>query len=239
MNNKDAKVTAVILAAGKGRRMQSTVQKQYMLLNGRPVLYYALQCFQNSEVDDIILVTGPDEMEYCRQEIVKAYGFTKVRCVIQGGAERYESVYNALAVVEDADYVMIHDGARPLLTCEMISASIESVKRHGACTVAVPAKDTIKEVSENGFGIRTLDRSRLWNVQTPQTFELELLKKAYHKMMENGDTDITDDTMIVERYLGHSVEMVFGSYSNIKITTPEDMGMAEYLMKNMEKSVLE
>ncbi len=226
------KVTAIILAAGKGSRMHSTVQKQYMMLDGYPVVYYALKSFQDSEVDDIILVTGKDEITYCEQEIVKAYGFDKVSRVISGGTERYESVYNALSATEDTAYVIIHDGARPFVDLEMIHDSIFHVKEHGACTVAVPVKDTIKEVAENGFGIRTLDRRLLWNVQTPQAFSYDLIKTAYLKMMENGDIDVTDDTMIVERYMGHSVKVIQGSYYNIKLTTPEDMEIAEFLVKN-------
>lgn len=225
------KITAIVLAAGKGSRMKSTVQKQYMMLDGYPVIYYALKCFQDSEVDDIILVTGKDEIAYCKQEIVKAYGLDKVKQIVAGGAERYESVYNALAAVEDAKYVIIHDGARPFVTLEMIHESIYYVREHGACTVAVPVKDTIKEVAENGFGIRTLDRRLLWNVQTPQTFFYDLIKTAYLKMMENGDSSVTDDTMIVEQYMGHSVKMIYGSYCNLKLTTPEDMEMAEFLLK--------
>lgn len=231
MANRPERVTAIILAAGKGSRMRSTVQKQYMMLDGRPVVYYALKCFQDSEVDDIILVTGKDEITYCEQEIVKAYGFDKVSQIIPGGAERYESVYNALSAIEDTAYVMVHDGARPFVNREMIHDSICHVKEHGACTVAVPVKDTIKEVAPNGFGVRTLDRQTLWNVQTPQTFSYDLIKTAYLKMMENGVIDVTDDTMIVERYMGHSVRVIHGSYHNLKLTTPEDMEIAEFLVK--------
>lgn len=235
MTEKNKKVTAIILAAGKGSRMHSTVQKQYMMLDGYPVVYYAIKCFQDSEVDDIILVTGKDEVDYCRQEIVKAHGLDKVSRIVSGGAERYESVYNALSAAEDTEYVMIHDGARPFVSLDMVHESIRYGKEHGACTVAVPVKDTIKEVAENGFGIRTLERSLLWNIQTPQTFSYDLIKTAYLKMMENGDTDVTDDTMILERYMGHSVKVILGSYYNIKITTPEDMEIAEFFMKNRLK----
>lgn len=223
------KVTAVVLAAGRGSRMRSSLQKQFMMLHGYPVVYYALKSFQDSVVDDIVLVTGAGEIEYCQQEIVKKYGLDKVSQVISGGKERYESVYQAIAAIQDAAYVMIHDGARPFITEDMIERSITAVKEHGACTVAVPVKDTIKEVAPNGFGIKTLDRSVLWNVQTPQTFTHTLIKSAYLKMMEQGDTDVTDDTMIVERYMGHSVKVIMGDYNNLKITTPEDMKMAEYL----------
>lgn len=223
------KVTAVVLAAGRGSRMHSSLQKQFMMLHGYPVVYYALKSFQDSVVDDIVLVTGAGEIEYCQQEIVKKYGLDKVSQVISGGRERYESVYQAIAAIQDAAYVMIHDGARPFITEDMIERSITAVKEHGACTVAVPVKDTIKEVAPNGFGIKTLDRSALWNVQTPQTFTHTLIKSAYLKMMEQGDTDVTDDTMIVERYMGHSVKVIMGDYNNLKITTPEDMKMAEYL----------
>lgn len=223
------KVTAVVLAAGRGSRMRSSLQKRFMMLHGYPVVYYALKSFQDSVVDDIVLVTGAGEIEYCQQEIVKKYGLDKVSQVISGGKERYESVYQAIAAIQDAAYVMIHDGARPFITEDMIERSITAVKEHGACTVAVPVKDTIKEVAPNGFGIKTLDRSVLWNVQTPQTFTHTLIKSAYLKMMEQGDTDVTDDTMIVERYMGHSVKVIMGDYNNLKITTPEDMKMAEYL----------
>lgn len=236
MATERGKITAIVLAAGKGSRMQSTVQKQYMMLEGYPVIYYSLKVFQESEVDDIILVAGEEEISYCRQEIIKAYGFDKVKQIVAGGMERYESVYNALAAIEDTEYVMIHDGARPFVTLEMIHESICYAKEHGACTVAVPVKDTIKEVAENGFGIRTLDRKILWNVQTPQTFSYNLIKTAYLKMMEDGNVDVTDDTMIVERYMGHSVKIIQGNYSNLKLTTPEDMKMAEFLVKTSTKN---
>ena len=225
-----AKVTAIVLAAGRGSRMESAVQKQYLMLGNSPVIYYSLKCFHDSEVDDIVLVVGQDEIAYCEKEIVKAYNFSKVSKIIAGGSERYESVYNAIMALEETEYVLIHDGARPFVTKEMITQSIQGVKNHGACTVAVPVKDTIKEESNNGFGEKTLDRKKLWNVQTPQSFQVELLRKAYLQMMSSGDTDITDDTMIVERYMGHSVKVLMGDYQNIKITTPEDMKIAEIFL---------
>lgn len=227
------KIAAIVLAAGKGKRMQSNVQKQYLLLENKPVLYYSLMCFQKSMVDEIILVVGNDEIEYCKKEIVKEYDLTKVTKIVAGGDERYESVYHGLDALEDVDYVLIHDGARPFVTQEMINASIQAVKEHGACTVGMPVKDTIKVVSKNGFGESTPDRSTLWQIQTPQTFDVKLIKQAYLKMMSAGDTDITDDTMIVERYAGQSIKVIEGDYRNIKITTPEDMDIAEMFLKKV------
>lgn len=223
-------VTAIVLAAGKGSRMRSNIQKQYMELKGYPVLYYSLKCFQESEVMDIILVVGEGEQEFCQRKIVEKYGFSKVSQIITGGKERYDSVYKGLLAADHADYVMIHDGARPFVNQAMIKVSIEQAEKYDFCTVGVPTKDTIKTVADDGMSEQTLDRSKLWNVQTPQTFLRSELIKAYDFMQQAKDTMITDDTMIVERYLQRQVKMVMGDYNNIKITTPEDIALAEFLL---------
>ena len=222
-------VTAIVLAAGQGRRMNSKIQKQFMLLQNKPVLYYSLHCFQESEVDQIILVTGETEIEYCQKEIVEKYGFSKVKSIVPGGKERYDSVEQGLNCIEDG-IVLIHDGARPFVTQDMIRQSVITAKEAGACTIGVPVKDTIKVVDENQYGIETPDRKTLWQIQTPQTFQVPLIKKAYDCMRQSEMGNITDDTMLVEQYCGVRTKMIKGSYQNLKITTPEDLVLAEALL---------
>jgi len=224
-------ITAIVLAAGQGRRMHSKVQKQFLLLDGKPVLYYALKCFEESDVSRIILVTGESEIRYCREQIVETYGFCKVTDIIAGGAERYDSVEQGLNLISDG-IVLIHDGARPFLTQKMIRDSIRTAREHGACTVGMPVKDTIKVVNADGFGIDTPDRKLLWQIQTPQTFQVPLIQRAYQCMRQAIPESITDDTMLVERYCDTSVKVIEGDYRNIKITTPEDMILAESLIKS-------
>lgn len=226
------KITAIVLAAGVGSRMKSNVPKQFMELNGQPIMYYSLKAFQESEVSRIVLVTNPEYIEECRNDIVEKNHFDKVTAIIAGGSERYWSVWNGLSEAMDSDYVLIHDAARPCLTQKMIKDSIEAVKKWGACTVGVPVKDTIKVVDENNWSIDTPERKLLWQIQTPQSFCLKDLVLAYEKMRESGDADITDDTMIIERYLNKKTKIIMGDYCNIKVTTPEDMGVAELFKKN-------
>ncbi len=227
-------VTAIVLAAGSGSRMNQKKEKQFLLLDGKPVLYYSLRTFEASIVDEIILVTKEKDIDYCRQEIVEKYGFTKVRRIVSGGKERYDSVQRGLKAADKRNnIIMIHDAARPFVTNRMILDSISAARRYKACTVAVPVKDTIKVVDEYEFGVETPDRSTLYIIQTPQTFDKGLLREAYDRLRISGDKDITDDTMIVERYLDQRVKMVEGSYKNIKITTPEDMPVAEALLSSL------
>lgn len=227
------KITAIVLAAGKGSRMRSDIQKQFMLLGEYPVVYYSLKMFEESRVDNIILVTGEQDIEYCRHHIVEKYGFSKINHIVAGGKERYESVYNALKVITESDYVMIHDGARPFITDKMIEESIEAVKRFDACTVGMPVKDTIKLIDDECFGIETPDRRYVYQIQTPQTFRKELLSDCYNKLERDKNIAVTDDTMVVERYSGRKSKVLVGSYTNIKITTPEDIKIAEIFLKNM------
>lgn len=225
------KVTAVVLAAGSGRRMNSSVHKQYMMLAGKPVLYYALKAFEESEVTDIVLVVGQGEIEYCRQRIVDKYGFRKVKAIVEGGRERYNSVYAGLVAAPETDYVLIHDGARPFVDEDMIKRSIDGAKCYQACVVGMPVKDTIKVVGEDGVAKGTPDRRTLWQIQTPQSFSYPLILDAYAKMIAEADCAVTDDAMVLEQVTGRRVRVIEGSYQNIKITTPEDLLVAEAYLK--------
>jgi 2-C-methyl-D-erythritol 4-phosphate cytidylyltransferase len=228
------KTTAIVLAAGQGKRMNSSVHKQYLLIKGKPVLYYALKAFDDSLVDDIILVTGKDEINYCQDKIINKYGFKKVRAIVVGGRERYHSVYNGIKAISwECDYIFIHDGARPFVTCEIIERAYSQVCRSNACIVGMPVKDTIKISDADGFVADTPKRSDVWQVQTPQVFEKKLIETAYEKLMDNEEVllsdgiSITDDAMVVEYFEKAKVKLVQGSYENIKITTPEDLKIAE------------
>lgn len=241
MENKQNKTAAIVLAAGQGKRMQSAVAKQFLLLNNEPVICHALHAFEESSVEAIVLVTGADEIEYCREEIVKKYGFSKVAKIVAGGKERYHSVYEGLCalsdIIEEDGIVLIHDGARPMVTEEIIVRTIEAAKEYGACVAAMPVKDTIKVVDADRFAIMTPDRSTLWQMQTPQTFTYSLVYEAYQKLLsdETYQKGITDDAMVVESMCGRRVKMVEGSYENIKVTTPEDMIIAESFLKKGKK----
>lgn len=231
MNNQEKNVV-ILLAAGQGKRMNSDVPKQYLLLGDRPVLFYALETFQKAEcIDKIILVVGSGQISYCQKEIIDKYGFTKVSKIIEGGAERYLSVYCGIKEAMDADNIFIHDGARPFVDMEMIDTALEGVRKWGACTVGVPVKDTIKVVNEEGFAKYTPDRDYVWAVQTPQVFKREILVEAYEKLMSTNEIQVTDDTIVVEQMLGAQVKLVQGSYKNIKITTPEDLIVGERYLK--------
>lgn len=225
------KVTAIVLAAGRGSRMQSEVQKQYMMLAGKPVVVHCLEQFEKSDVDEIVLVTREDEMEYCKEKIAKEYHLTKIKKIVVGGKERYESVYRALEEMEDCQYVFIQDGVRPCITQKIIQACMENVREYGTCIIGMPVKDTIKVVDKNDFAKDTPERSTLWQIQTPQCFVYEEIKLAYEKMMASSKESITDDAMVMEQFGDRRVKLVRGSYENIKITTPEDMEIAEIFLK--------
>ena len=230
------KSTAIVLAAGQGKRMNSKVQKQFLLIKGKPVLYYSLSCFQKSrEIEEIIVVTGKDSINFCKQEIIEAYGFSKVKAVIAGGRERYDSVYAGLCACEDSDYVFIHDGARPFLTEDMIRRGKEAVLASGACVIGMPSKDTIKIADENGMVASTPRRSLVWNIQTPQIFSYTAIREAYEEARQQNMADITDDAMVMERFGNMKIKLVEGSYENIKITTPEDILVAEKILEKIQK----
>lgn len=231
--------TAILLAAGQGKRMGTKVQKQFLELNGKPVLWYSLAVFESSPViDNIILVTGADQIGYCQREIVEKYGFSKVDTVTAGGEERYLSVWEGLKAMEDASgrvegtdgYVFIHDGARPFVTGEILERAYDAVEKYQACAVGMPAKDTIKIADETGFVAATPKRSLVWTIQTPQAFSASLIREAYEKLLASGRTDVTDDACVVEAMTEIRVKLVEGSYDNIKLTTPEDLKLSLALL---------
>ena len=229
------KITAIVLAAGSGSRMKSKTKKQFMEIKGKPVIWYSLFEFEKSRVDEIILVTGKEDIDYCKKEIVEKYNLKKIKNVVAGGSERYESVYNGLKEVT-GNIVLIHDGARPLINNEIIERSIEGTIKSDACVVGVPVKDTIKRANKEGYIIDTPNRSELWITQTPQSFKTDLVKMAYKKMkeeLEKGNTtlNITDDAMVVEEFATNQVRFVQGDYKNIKVTTPEDIDIAELFIE--------
>ena len=225
--------TAIVLAAGQGKRMHSKVQKQFLEIQGYPVLYYSLRCFQESPlIQDIILVTGEESISYCKEEIVQKYGFTKVSAVIPGGKERYDSVYAGLCECRDCEYVLIHDGARPFVTEEILKRGLQKVKETGACVIGMPSKDTVKLSDEEGYVKETPNRKCVWTIQTPQIFLYSLIREAHDSIRQKDMSKITDDAMVVEQETGAKVALAEGSYQNIKITTPEDMKTAEAFLED-------
>ena len=210
--------------------------KQYLEIDGKPVLYYSLHAFEQSKIiDEIILVVGENQSEYCKDEIVSKYGISKVKKIVEGGAERYHSVWNGLQEVEGEGYIFIHDGARPFIHEEIINRAYKDVQNCKACVIGMPVKDTIKLADNDGFVNETPERSLLWMIQTPQVFESGLVKKAYALLMEQNHPHVTDDAMVVEQMLGYKVKLTEGSYENIKITTPGDLDIAEIFVKKLLK----
>lgn len=222
-------VSAIILAGGRGKRMEAGISKQFILIKGKPILYYTLERFINcSLIDEIILVLPKDEIEYCKKEVINKYSL-KVDKIIEGGKERQDSVFNALKSLNDSNIVLIHDGARPFVSKEIIENGIKYAKQYGAAAPGVMPKDTIKVRDENGFSSETLDRSKLIAIQTPQIFKKDIIVNC-HKKIKEEDIAVTDDTMVVEHY-GHRVYLYNGEYTNIKVTTPEDLILCEYLVQ--------
>ncbi len=230
--NAKGNITAIITAAGKGTRMNSHINKQYMEIAGIPVLVRTLSVFQQcAEVDDIIIVVNEEDINFCRHTIVEGYNFTKVKSLVSGGAERQNSVYKGLcAASKDCGIVLIHDGARPFVTGKNIIDCIDGAIKYGACGVGVRLKDTVKISDPNGFVAATPDRSTLWSIQTPQAFAYETIMDAHNKAIENSYLG-TDDMVLVEK-LGIPVKIIEGSYQNIKITTPEDLVIGESIAQS-------
>jgi 2-C-methyl-D-erythritol 4-phosphate cytidylyltransferase len=226
-----SKVTALIPAAGMGRRMGKAVAKQFLPLGDKPMLAHTLLAFQRAaEIDEIIPILSKEDMESCLRDIIEQYHITKVKTLVVGGKERQDSVMNGLKKLDkDASVVLVHDGVRPFVTAEMIRESVELAKKGECVVVGVPLKDTIKEVDDKGLVRHTLERSRLWAIQTPQAFPVKALKRAYEEAFKKRVYG-TDDATIVER-MGGSVRVLMGSYENIKITTPEDLMLAEEILK--------
>ncbi len=225
------KISAVIVAAGMGKRMERNYNKQYIKLEGVPILAHtAIQLQNHPHIDEVVIVVGQGEVEYCRENIVEKNNLQKVKMIVEGGKERYHSVYNGIkAVSEECELVLIHDGARPFVTREIINESIASANTYGCSIVGMPVKDTIKVIDEEGFVKDTPKRDQLWLVQTPQTFKKDLILQA-HQKREKEDLAVTDDAMLVEA-LGRRVKMIRGDYENIKITTPEDLEVGRVILK--------
>ncbi|WP_020620113.1 2-C-methyl-D-erythritol 4-phosphate cytidylyltransferase [Paenibacillus daejeonensis] len=218
---------AVVVAAGRGTRMGTAESKQYLSLGGKPILARSLALFQAmSEVSEIVLVVGSQDVERC-QAWTQLYGLGKLTSVVAGGADRQESVYLGLQAVT-ASWVLVHDGVRPLVSQEAVRRCCSLAEREGAAVLAVPVKDTIKQVDGDGLIVATPDRRSLWAIQTPQAFRYDLLLSAHQEAMRSGFSG-TDDAMMVE-HAGRPVKVAEGEYTNLKITTPEDLPYAEFLL---------
>ena len=223
-------VSAIVLAGGRGKRMGSVQSKQYIDLNGKPILYYTLNHFiNNKNIDKVILVIPEDELEFCRNEVLDKYNL-KIDSIAFGGKERQDSVYNGLKKADGSDIVLIHDGARPFVSERIIEEGIKYARMYGAAAPGVMPKDTIKVKNQESFSLETPDRNNLVAVQTPQVFDYNIIFGC-HKKVKEEHLDVTDDTMVVELF-GNDVYLYEGEYTNIKITTPEDLILAQYLVES-------
>lgn len=223
-------ISAIILAGGKGKRMNSKVSKQFIEIKGKPIIYYTIKKFnENKNIDNIVVVLPQDEVDYFKENVLEKY-MLKVDKIVIGGAERQDSVYNGLKSLEQdsVDIVLIHDGARPFISDRIIEEGINYAAVYGASAPGVMPKDTIKIKSEEGFSINTPKRETLMAIQTPQVFKFNEILRCHEKIKEDKIL-VTDDTMVVEQY-GYNVYLYEGEYTNIKITTPEDLILGEKLI---------
>jgi 2-C-methyl-D-erythritol 4-phosphate cytidylyltransferase len=224
-------VAAIIPAAGVGVRMQSQIPKPYLLLAGKPILAHTLEVFEAvREIQEITVVAHPDDLEYCREEVIAPHGFKKVLRLVPGGKERQDSVYHALKTLqqEDPEIILVHDGVRPFITPEHIRRVIKAALRHGGAVMGLPAQDTLKRVNSQGEVIHTLDRKDIWQIQTPQGFQADLLWRAFVEAYSRNFYG-TDEASLVEE-MGQPVVVIPGDPCNLKITTPEDLQLAEALL---------
>ena len=223
-------ISAIILAGGKGKRMRSAISKQFIDIKGKPIIYYTLKKFsENKKIDNIIVVLQEDEVKYYKENILKKYEL-RINKIVIGGKERQDSVYNALKSLKNSstDIVLIHDGARPFISERIINEGIKFAEIYGAAAPGVMPKDTIKVKNEKNFSVDTPNRANLVSIQTPQVFKFDEILECHEKIRYNGEK-VTDDTMVVEKY-GYSVYLYDGEYTNIKVTTPEDLILAERLI---------
>lgn len=229
------KTVAIIPAGGFGKRMQGRLSKQYLPVDGKPVLARTLSIFQLSpDIDDIVLVTPEEDIRTVGHAILEPWRITKVRHVLAGGKQRQDSVRNGLGVIgDDVDIVLIHDAVRPFISGDVIHRAVREAEKYGAVTVGMPVKDTVKRVDQDGCILETLNRQILWMTQTPQAFRRSVIQAAYRKA-DDDQFYGTDDASLVER-MGFRVKMIEASYENIKITTPEDLLLAEILIKRRER----
>jgi len=231
------KSIALIPAAGMGKRMGASINKQYLQLAGMPIVARTIAVFEQSPlIDAIYLVIPADEIPYCRKHVVEPYGFKKIAAIVPGGMERQDSVLNGLKAMQEFvsadDIVLIHDGVRPLITENMLRESITTARLHDGAVMAVPVKDTIKTV-QDGIIRDTLRRERLWHAQTPQAFRFGTIYTAHQRAKAAGFS-ATDDAALIE-HSGGEVHIIPGDYNNIKITTPEDLILAEAFLSAMER----
>ncbi len=224
------KTVAIVTAAGAGIRMGGKVAKQFLAFDGKPLLAVTLERFQLCPaVDAVIAVVPSESVGFCKKEIVDVFGLTKVVKVVAGGARRQDSVRAGIEASQgEYGLVVIHDGVRPLVAVGLIERTVEAAKRFRAVIVALPAKETVKEVGGDGLVKRTYDRRRVWLVQTPQAFRYEDILKAHRHALQQGWDDVTDDALLMER-MGIPVKVIKGSEENIKITTPHDLDQALFL----------
>ncbi|NLM44499.1 MAG: 2-C-methyl-D-erythritol 4-phosphate cytidylyltransferase [Clostridiales bacterium] len=224
--------TAVIVAGGKGTRMNKGINKLYLDIKGKAILARTLEVFFASDsIDEVVLVIAEEDLGICKKKVLKEIEIKKPFKIVFGGNERQDSVYNGITNTnKNTDIIVIHDGARPFVTKDIIENAIKEVKQYKAVVVAMPVKDTIKITDENGLITKTPDRSRLWLAQTPQVFVKEIIVQAY-EFCRTNKIKATDDSMLVEQ-LGFKVKIIEGSYDNIKITTPEDLAFAKLILES-------
>jgi 2-C-methyl-D-erythritol 4-phosphate cytidylyltransferase len=231
------KVAAIIAAAGLGRRMQQDTPKTYLQLAGKPILIHTLEVFEKvPEVKEVLVVVHPEDLEFCQEEVIDPYPLKKVLRLVPGGKERQDSVYHALKVLKkeavELDVILVHDAARPLVDPAQVRKVLAAARRHGGAILGIPCQDTLKRVNSRGEVVATVDRQELWQVQTPQAFQAALLWRAYQEAMERGFY-ATDEAALVEA-LGETVVVVLGTCLNLKITTPDDLKMAEAILAFLE-----
>jgi 2-C-methyl-D-erythritol 4-phosphate cytidylyltransferase len=231
------KAAAIIAAAGLGRRMQQDTPKTYLQLAGKPILIHTLEIFEKvPEVQEVLVVVHPEDLEFCQEEIIDPYPLKKVLRLVPGGKERQDSVYHALKVLKkeaaDLDVILVHDGVRPLVDPDQVRKVVAAARRHGGAILGIPCQDTLKRVNSKGVVVDTVDRQELWQVQTPQAFQAALLWRAYQEAMERGFY-ATDEAALVEA-LGETVVVVPSTCLNLKITTPDDLKIAEAILSFRE-----
>jgi 2-C-methyl-D-erythritol 4-phosphate cytidylyltransferase len=227
---------AIVPAAGSGNRMGRELSKQYLSLGGMPLLVHTLNAFDRCPlVDALLVVVPPPDVEAVRSEMLPRWNLKKLAGVIPGGKERQDSVRAGIEALDrETGLVVIHDAVRPFITVRLIENCIRAAVEEGAATVGVPVKDTVKEVGADGRVVRTCDRNLLWLTQTPQAFRRDIIENAHRAALRDGYRG-TDDTSLVER-LGIAVRMIRGDYGNIKITTPEDLVIAEALLAALRQA---